>query len=112
MTEITLMLDNAEIEATQVEQAIGSIEGVELEKTGEERSLGQGVQKAVQWIMKLVGSSAEIADKLIEQATKELAGANLKIKFGPTEIEVTNANRSQIKDILELAFSFEKGKKT
>ena len=105
---ITIIAQGEEVDESNIQNALDSIEDLNLTRVGQERSLPQGITKAITWIGEFIGSSAQIADALVEQVTKQLAGAAIKVKVGDIEIEISNANRSQIKDLLEQAIQVAK----
>jgi hypothetical protein len=101
--EIIVIAEGHRVEESKVRSALEAIPGVKATKIGSDRGLAQGAAKAIKFALKFVGGSAKVGDALIEQATKQLAGAKLKIKIGEAEIEVSNVNRSQVIDALAKA---------
>lgn len=98
--QIVIIAEGDEVEETTIKSALENIPGVKATKVGPDRGLAQGARKALSFVMEFVGGSAKVGDALIEQATKQLAGAKLKIKFGEVEIELSNVNRSQVMEAL------------
>lgn len=99
--EITLVVKSP-TPPSDIAQVLNNLPGVD-EAHEVDASLGvrETVHAVVQWILKLVGSSAEIADGLIEQSTKQLAGAEVMIQTPTGTIHVTNVNRAQLIDTIE-----------
>ncbi len=100
--KITLIVESEQIDEATVEKALGTA-GSRIERVGETRSVGSAATKAFKWILEFTGDAAKAGDKLIEQATKELAGAAVKIQIDSTVIEVSNVNRSQVIEVMEKA---------
>lgn len=98
--EITVIAEGDKVEESKVRAALEAIPGVRATAIGPDRGLVQGATKALKFALEFVGGSAKVGDALIEQATKQLAGAKLKIKFGEVEIELSNVNRSQVMEAL------------
>ena len=105
---ITIIAEGEEADESNIHTALDSINDLTLTRVGQDRSLSQGVTKVITWVGEFIGSSAQMADALVEQVTKQLAGAAIKVKVGDIEIEISNANRSQIKDLLEQAIQVAK----
>jgi dTDP-glucose pyrophosphorylase len=99
--EINIIVEGAE-EKTII-SALGKIPQISLKKNVKKRGLVQGAAKALTLVAEFIGGSAKAADALLEQATSQLAGATVKVQHGSLIIEVTNANRSQVTDLLERA---------
>ncbi len=99
--EIKIIVEGAE-EKT-IKSALGKIPQISLKKTSKRRGLAQGTEMALTLVAEFIGGSAKLADALLEQATSQLAGATVKVQYGNLNIEVTNANRSQVADLLEKA---------
>ncbi len=89
-----------EDEAT-VKSAFEDMPELSITKTSESRGLVSGASKAVNLIAELVGVPGRVTDAILEKALEPLAGASIKVQYGDTIIEVTNANRSQVTDLLE-----------
>jgi len=98
--QITIIAEGGRVDGTAVKSALEAVPGVKATEVGPDRGLAQGARKVPSFVMEFVGGSAKVGDALIEQATKQLAGAKLKIKFGEVEIEVSNVNRSQVIEVL------------
>jgi hypothetical protein len=105
---ITIIAQGEEVDKPKIQSALGCIEDLNLTLVGQDRSLPQGAAKVITWIGEFIGTSAEIADALVEQVTKQLAGAAITVKVGDIEVIINNANRSQIKDLLEQAIQVAK----
>jgi len=76
-----------------------------ITRTSESRGLASGASKAVNLIGELVGVPGKVTDALLEKTLEPLAGASIKVQYGDTIIEVTNANRSQVTHLLETAIN-------
>jgi hypothetical protein len=100
--KITIIAQGETVREAAVQEALGSIEDLKLTRVGPSRgSPLEGAAKVVTWICEFVGSTTKLADALLEQTTKQLAGATIKVQYGPNAIEITNANRSQLVELLE-----------
>jgi hypothetical protein len=99
--EIKLIVEGAE--ENNIKSALRKIPQLSLKKTIKERGLAQEAVEALTLIADFIGSSVKVTDALLEQVTGQLAGATVKVQYGNVVIEVTNANRSQVVDLLERA---------
>ncbi|MCE8423243.1 MAG: hypothetical protein J5U19_10950 [Candidatus Methanoperedens sp.] len=99
--KINIIVEGAE--ENTVESALRGIPQLSLKKTSESRGVAQDAAKALTLVVEFIGGSAKFADALQEQLTNQMAGATMKVQVGSTIIEVTNANRSQVADLLEKA---------
>ncbi len=99
--KIKIIVEGAE-EKT-IKSALGKIPQISLKKTSKRRGLEQGPVKVLTMVAELIGGSAKVTDALLELVTSHLAGASVKVEYGGLIIEVTNANRSQVTDLLERA---------
>jgi len=93
----------SEEEKLRASQALASIEELSVTPLGEEMGLKEVGAKALEFVGELLGSSSKLADSLIELLTRELAGATVKLKVGTVEIEIINANRSQLIELFDRA---------
>lgn len=100
--KITLLVEGEDVDRDAATQALEEV-AAEAHPVGETRGIGTAAQKALKWILEFTGGSAEVADALIGQATKQFAGATVKLQVGDTMVEVSNVNRSQVIDALEHA---------
>jgi len=97
---VTILVEGDSVDAVAAQNALAA--------AGSAVSVGSSrgvVQHALKWIFKFTGDVGKVGDKLIDQATKQLSGATVKVQVGTTTIEVTNANRSQLIDVLKQAQS-------
>lgn len=101
--KVIIIASGTELDEGKVESTLSAIPGLEVKKMGPARGITQGAMKVVKLIGEIVGGSTKIADALIEQVTKELAGATIEIQVDSIIIKVTNANRSQIRELLKQA---------
>ena len=93
----------SEEEKHQAQEVLASIEEMNVTPLGEEMGLKEAGGKALEFVGELLGSSSKLADSLIELLTRELAGATIKLKVGTIELEIANANRSQLIELFDLA---------
>jgi len=96
---VTILVEGVNVDAVAAQKALAAA-GSEVAPIGTSRG---AVQDALKWIFKFTGDVGKVGDKLIDQATKQLAGATVKVQIGTATIEVTNANRSQLIDVLKQA---------
>jgi hypothetical protein len=101
--QITIIATGDNLDRQRIESVLGAIPELTLQLEGPERGYLTGAVKAVKWVAEYLGKSGKVADLLIQQATKELAGASIKIQFDGKVIEVNNLNRSQIIEVLDRA---------
>jgi hypothetical protein len=101
--KITIIATGEKLEESKVQSAFEAVPDLKLTKVGQDRGLAQGAKKVFTWIAEFVGGSAKVTDALIEQASKQFAGAMVKVKVGSMEVEINNANRSQILELLDRA---------
>jgi len=101
--KIMIIASGTDLDESKVESTLSTIPGLEVKKTGQARGITQGAIKVVKLIGEIVGSSTKIIDSLIEQATRELAGATIEIQVDSIIVKVTNANRSQLRELLNQA---------
>lgn len=101
--KITVIVKGEQIDERQAESALSSISGLQLKKMEEQRGVGMGIAKAVKWVGEIIGDTGKIADGLIEQASKQFAGASLEIQVTGMTIKVTNASRSQLLVVMDKA---------
>ena len=89
----------------KIKSAFEDMPELSITKTSESRGLVSGASKAVNLIAELVGVPGRVTDAILEKALEPLAGASIKVQYGDTIIEVTNANRSQVTYLLETAIN-------
>lgn len=99
---VTIIVEAEAMDPAAAETALSQV-GTRLRRVGESRSVGSSAKKAFKWILDFTGDTAKAGEALIEQATRELAGATVKIQAGNVLVEVTNVNRSQILDVMAAA---------
>ena len=93
----------SEEEKLRASQALASVKELSVTPLGEEMGLKEVGAKALEFVGELLGSSSKLVDSFIELLTSELAGATIKLKVGTIELEITNANRSQLIELLGMA---------
>jgi hypothetical protein len=96
---VTIVVEPKGVQPATVENALKSTGG-EVTPIGASRGVGGDVLK---WVLKFTGDAGKLGEALVQQATKQLAGATVKIQLGQTIVEVSNANRSQVLAILKQA---------
>ncbi len=101
--KIMIIASGTELDDGKIESTLSAIPGLEVKKTGQARGIALGATKVIKLIGEIVGNSTKIVDSLIEQATRELAGATIEIQVDSIIVKVTNANRSQLRDLLSQA---------
>jgi hypothetical protein len=101
--KLIIIASGPELDEDKIESTLSTIPGLEIKRTGKARGIAQGATKAIKLIGEIVGSSTKVIDSLIEQATRELAGATIEIQVDSIIVKVTNANRSQLRELLSQA---------
>ncbi len=102
--EIMIIASGESLDEKRARSVIGSIPEFKVQSiSGQTRGIAKGAAKVIKFIGEFIGGSGKVADLLIEQATKELAGASIEIKLGTTVVKVNNINRSQIIELLDRA---------
>ena len=104
--KITIITEG--VKESKVESVLNAISDIKLKKIGQDRGLAVGAVNVVKYVAEFIGGSTKVADTLLEQTTRQLAGASIRIKFGDVEVEVTNANRSQLVELLDKASEMSK----
>jgi len=99
--EIKIIVEGAE--ENTIRSALGKIPQISLKRTSKKRGLAQEAVEVLTLVAEFIGDSAKVTDILLEKVTSQLAGASVKVQYGSMVIEVTNANRSQVSDLLERA---------
>ena len=93
----------SEEEKLRAQEVLASVEEMNVMPLGEEMGLKEAGAKTLEFVGELLGSSSKLADSLMELLTSELAGATIKLKVGAIELEIANANRSQLIELFDLA---------
>lgn len=101
--QITLIVSGKNFDADRFESAFAAVPEIKLQPCAQERGVVSGAAKAVKWVAEFIGSSGKVADLLIDQATKELAGATIEIQVAGISVKLGNVNRSQIIAVLDHA---------
>lgn len=101
--QIMIIASGKKLDAQQVESALGTVPELTLQPATVERGIKTGVAKVIKWVAEFVGESSKVADRLIEQVTKQLAGATIEIQVDGRVIKIGNINRSQIIEALDHA---------
>ncbi len=96
----SIILVSEGVDEPIIRSALGVIPNIKLKKIGQGRGL---VDDAVKFVVEFIGESTTLADYLLEQVTKQAAGASVKVKINDIVIEVNNANRSQLIEVLDKA---------
>ena len=100
--KFSIIADSVTVNADRMQSALDDIEDINAQQVGERMGIG-GVINALEWIVQFAGNIPEIADRIIGAVESQLAGASIKLKFGNMEVEISNASRGQIIEILQTA---------
>jgi hypothetical protein len=98
--QITIIASGEKVDQKKAEAVLAAIPELNGQIVSPSRGFAEGAAKAIKWVGEFVGGSSKIADLLIEQATKELAGASIEIQVGNAVVKVNNVNRSQVIELL------------
>jgi len=101
--KVMIIASGEKVDEKKVESTLRTIQGLKLQTGVPERGIATGATKAVKWVAEFLGGSSKVAELLIGQATKEFAGASIKIQVEGKVVEINNVNRSQIIDVLDRA---------
>jgi len=109
--EITIYAIGSKMVEKDVHKALEQVpDFTKVVSEGPDRSIVSGAIKALSFVAKFVNPSPKMADGLIDLANTMIKsraeknkGATMKVKVGGTVLEVTNANRDQLIDLLDKA---------
>ena len=95
------------IEEPTIQSSLEAIPDLKLKKIRPDRGLVESSDKAMKFVAEFIGGSTIVADFLLKQVTNVtknmIAPCKVMVKIGETVVEVENANRSQLIEILDKA---------
>lgn len=103
-SRITIVAEGEGLAESDVRSVLEEIPNLtRLMSEGPDRSIVAGVAAALSFVAEFSGPAAKLADYLIQRRRRRLSGATLKVKLGDMEVTVTNAERSQLIELLDKA---------
>jgi len=101
--KITIVAEGEDIDEAATQSILETISELTIRKVGQERGVIDAAGKAIMWVAEIAGGTSKIVDALLKVAENQLAGTSLKVKYGNTEIEISNMKRSQLMQALDKA---------
>ena len=98
--KITVIAEGPHIDGSVVESALAQLPDVKVRSQGTQRGV---VGTALKWTLEFLGGSGKLAEGLVKTADNLTSGATLKLQVGEIIIEINNANRGQIPELLDKA---------
>lgn len=90
-------------------EALLAMNDIRVVENGEE-TRGPGMTSAIKWVVTLLGDAKAFGEKLCDVVEKQLAGSTVKLQCPPgITIEISNASRGQLVEIMTAAMAFMKG---
>lgn len=103
---MTISVEGDEQKSRLLNEALRDMADIRVVEHGE-ASRGPGVGAAIKWVVELLGDAKAFGAKLCDVVEKQLAGATVKLQCPPgITIEVSNASRGQLTEILQAAMAF------